>query len=86
MSVAFPLGRLEDHDVEDSAAPIATQINHACGKHGRGQGLLAASRPDAPTIRDRCNPQLINRCRRARTLASLSVVEIRSELGCWPGV
>jgi len=33
MSVAFPLGRLEDHDVEDSAAPIATQINHACGRH-----------------------------------------------------
>ena len=33
MSVAFPLGRLEDHDVEASAAPIVTQINHACGRH-----------------------------------------------------
>jgi hypothetical protein len=33
MSVAFPLGRLEDHDVEHSAAPTVIQINHAFGRH-----------------------------------------------------
>ena len=48
MSVAFPLGRLEDHDVEDSAAPIATQINHACGKHA---GDRAYSPPHDQTLR-----------------------------------
>jgi len=48
MSVAFPLGRLEHHDVEDSAAAIVTEINHACGRHAEG-GLY--STPHDETLR-----------------------------------
>ena len=45
MSVAFPQGRLEDHDVEHSAAPTVIQINHACGRHAEG-GLYSPPRDE----------------------------------------